>query len=46
MTREVDGHSNPCTQSVAGPPTTTGQGGDHHWWDLDAVRCKHRWKVG
>jgi len=29
MTREVDGHSDPCT---LGPPTATG--GDHYWWDL------------
>jgi len=31
MTREVDGHSDPCTQ---GPPTTTE--GDHHWWKMQS----------
>jgi len=33
MTREVDGHSDPCTQSVARPAHHQG---DYHWWDL---RC-------
>jgi len=31
MTREVDGHSDHCTQTSQGPSTTTG--GEHLWWE-------------